>query len=111
MPHSGPRNLLELTPPDQMQETQILVGYPQTPCSVLGDGIHLSAGNGAYRNKPVILQVAEPSLRGDPNSPAIILKEGIGVISIQFPVLFSGAVNRNLPVSPSVQATIGADPH
>src|ERR1700688_1204331 len=75
MSEPGPRNLLDYTAPEQMKKTVIQVCDPQISPRVLGDGIHNPAGNAVYGNKPVILQVANPAKRGDPNSPAIILKK------------------------------------
>jgi hypothetical protein len=109
-----------------MKKTAILVGDPQIPGSVLSDGMHYSARKAAYGNKPIILHVADPATRGDPNSPAIILKKRIWVMSVQFASasVVPGrwlcaapgrgaalAENRNLPVIPSVQALIGAKPN
>jgi hypothetical protein len=48
-------------------------------------------------------------VRGDPNSPAIVLKDGIHGVIRQSTV--SLAVNRNLPVIPSVQAIRSAKPN
>src|SRR5262249_15233811 len=74
---------------------------------------------------PVIVQVAELAERGDPNSSAIILKQRIRDKSVEFPFAFIAAgywlcaapglcaalaENRNLPVIPSVQAAISAEP-
>src|SRR5262249_51386857 len=122
---AGPGNLLDHIVPQQMKKTEFLVGNPQIPCGVFNDRTRNSAGNGAYRNKPVIFKVAEPTNRGDPNSPAIILKQRMRVKSVELPVSFVAAgywlcaapglraalaVNRNLPVIPSVQAVTGAEP-
>src|ERR1700722_14314653 len=75
MSQPGPRNLLDYAAPEQMKKTVIQVGDPQISPRVPGDGIHNPPGNAVYRNKSVILQVANPAKRGDPNSPAIILKK------------------------------------
>src|SRR5579871_3389684 len=63
-----------------MKKTVILVADPETPCSVPGDGKHLSSGHAAYGNKSAILHVANPMKRGHPNAPLIVLKEGSHLI-------------------------------
>src|SRR5262245_48513925 len=87
--------------------------------SVLCDASHGSAGDSAYGNKVVILQVAEPVHSRDPNSPAIVLKESVRVQFIQLSGAFALAgqelyappsVVRNLPVHPSAQAAAGCEP-
>src|SRR5713226_4928789 len=97
----GPGDLLDYTPSEQLKKSGMFVGYPQTAGSVLCDARHGSVDS-AYGNKAVILQIAEPASRGDPNSPVIVLKERIRVQSVQFAVPFAAATteNRNLPVPP-----------
>jgi hypothetical protein len=83
------------------------VAEPNIPRTVLGDGLHASQGRGAYGNEPAILEPGNPVRRGGPNSPAIILKEGLHIIirqSVAFPIY------RDLTVVPSVQAIKSAKP-
>src|SRR6266566_4394337 len=79
----GPGSLLDLITRRQAKKTEILVGDPQIPRGVRGDGMHDSAGNAADGNIPVILQVADPAKRGDPDSPATVLKKGLQLVSWQ----------------------------
>src|SRR5712691_1317412 len=74
--HPGPGSLLDFITGGQTKKTELLVGDPQIPPSVLSDGMHISAGNAAYGNKPIILQVADPAKRGDPASSSTVLKKG-----------------------------------
>src|SRR5216684_3254562 len=112
MSQPGPGNLLDHTPSEQLKKSGMFVGYPQTTGSVLCDASH-GAGNSAYGNKAIILQIAEPGRRGDPNSPAIVLKKRIRIKSVEFAVSFAAPAteNRNLPVTPFVQATGGPEPN
>src|ERR1035441_7861244 len=71
----GPWNLLQLIVRRQSQEADVAVGDPKIPRSVLGERFYQPTGS-SRRNKPVIHQVADPAQRGNPNSPARILKEG-----------------------------------
>src|ERR1700688_4702906 len=71
----GPWNLLQLIVPRQSQEAEVAVGDPKIPRSVLGQGLHQPTRS-RRRNKPVILQVADRGKRGNPDSPARVLKEG-----------------------------------
>src|ERR1700683_2298305 len=58
----------------QSQEAEVAVGDPKITRSVLGQGLHQPTGSGR-RNKPVVLQVADRGQRGNPDSPARVLKE------------------------------------
>src|SRR6266436_690776 len=90
------------------------------PPSVLSDGMHISAGKAAYGNKPIILQVADPAKRGDPDSSSTVLKKGpqpaiwqSTAEDLAHPGLRACAaltVNSNLPVIPSVQGARGVEP-
>jgi hypothetical protein len=60
-----------------MQETLILVADPEIPRTVRGAGKHLSVLHGVYENKPAILKVGNPARHRNPNSPAIVLSEGL----------------------------------
>src|SRR6516162_7873002 len=107
-----PRNLLDLTSRGQTKKTAFLVGNPQVSRLVLRDAMHGTTGNAAYGSKSVILEVSDPCIRGYPDLPAIILKQRIRGESIEFPVSFhAGTGNSDLPVIPSVQAAIGAEPN
>jgi hypothetical protein len=54
---------------------------PNIPRGVLGDGIKFSGGHRAYGNEMTVFKVYESGRRGYPNSPAIVLKEGLdGII-------------------------------
>src|SRR5882724_3103013 len=75
MSQFGPRNLLNLTPADQMKKTALFVGDPQIPLGVLSNGKGVFAGKHAYGNEPVILQVAYTANRSDPDSLATILEK------------------------------------
>src|SRR5580658_469973 len=70
--------------------------------------MHIPAVDAAHGNKATILNVADAVKRGDPESPASILKKRTRDKPIEFP--FAAVVRNDLPVSPSVQGTIGADP-
>ena len=61
------------------KKTQSLIVNPQVARSILSNGEHVSAGNASDREKPVVLEIAEPAKRGNPNSPAIILKQRLVV--------------------------------
>src|SRR5215469_4344769 len=108
-----PRNLLDLTSRGQTKKTAFLVGNPQVSCLVLRDAMHGTTGNAAYGSKSVLLEGSDPRIRGNPDLPAITLKQRIRGESIEFPVSFhaAGTGNRDLPVIPSVQAAIGAEPN
>src|ERR1700694_2857617 len=73
----GPWNLLQLIVRRQSHEADVAVGDPETPRSVLGERLHQPTGS-CRRNKPVILQVADPAQRGNPDWPARVLNEGAG---------------------------------
>src|SRR5262249_6813758 len=108
MSESGPGNLLDHIPAEQLKETCILVGDPEILRAVLGDAMHGSARDTADWDKSVILQIAEFAQCGDPDSPAGILKKRIRSTSIEFPVaLVEGG---NLPILPSVQTTSSSEP-
>src|SRR5215470_19733125 len=108
-----PRNLLDLTSRGHTKKTAFLVGYPQVSRLVLRNAMHGTTGNAAYGSKSIILEVSDPGIRGYPHLPAIILKQRIRGQSVEFPVSFhaAGTGNRDLPVIPSVQAAIGAEPN
>jgi hypothetical protein len=107
----GPGDLLDYTPSEQLKKSGMFVGYPQTTGSVLCDARH-GSGDSAYGNKAVILQIAVPVRRGDPNSPAIVLKKRIRIKSVEFAVSFAAAAEtRNLLVTPFVQATTSPEPN
>jgi hypothetical protein len=91
-----------------VKKTLILVADPEIPSTIASDGMHIAAGHGAYCGKPAILEVGDPAMGGNPNSPVIILRQRIHDIIRQSTV--SLAVNCNLPVVPSVQAIPGAKP-
>src|SRR5215510_10253246 len=103
MSQSGPGNLLDHIPAEQLKETNILVSEPEVPRRVLGDGMHVSARNAPDRNKSVTLQIAECALRGDPNAPASILKKRIRSFSIEFSVAV--VKSGDLPILPAMQTT------
>ena len=71
----GPWNPLQLIALRQSEEAEVAVGDPQIPRSVLGEGAH-EPTRSRRRNKPVILQVADPGQCGNPDSPARVLKKG-----------------------------------
>src|SRR5262250_1432367 len=108
-----PGNLLDLTSRGQTKKTAILICNPQVSSPVLRDAKHGTPGNAAYDSKSVILEVSDPGIRGYPDLPSIILKQRIRGQSVEFPVSFhaAGTGNRDLPVIPSVQAAIGAEPN
>src|SRR5580693_7013751 len=86
----------------------LVVANPETSRVTPGDGMSVLAGHTSYGNKPVILEVGNPATRGDPNSPAVVLKEGLHILIRQTTPL---VVNRNLPVVPPVQAMNRAKPN
>jgi hypothetical protein len=91
-----------------MKKALILVADPEIPPMIASEGFHDAAGHGGYWNKAALLEVGHPVMGGNPNSTMIVLKERIHVIIRQSTI--SLAVNRNLPVVPSVQAIPGAKP-
>src|SRR5271166_6198044 len=127
MSQLSPGDLFDHTLPAQMKKT--LIGAdPEIPSSVFGDRMHESTGRRAYRNKPIALEVGNPTMRGNPDSPAIILRQRTNLIVRQSTIGYlahrprgtrsprrglgpSLAVNRNLPVLPSVQAITCAEPN
>src|ERR1700687_1062430 len=90
----GPWNLLELIVRRQSQEADVAVGDPQIPRGVLGEGLHQPTGS-RRRNKPVIFQEADRGQRGNPDSPARVLKEGPD------PLIRQSAADDLLPTGPS----------
>src|SRR5215471_1301646 len=113
MSQPAPRNFLDLTARGQTKKAVFLVGNPQVSRLVLRYAMPATTENTAYGSKSVILEVSDPSIRGYPDLPAIILKQRIRGESIEFPVSFhaAGTGNRDLAVIPSVQAAIGAEPN
>src|ERR1700733_2500867 len=114
----GPWNLLQLIVWRQSYEADVAVGDPKIPRSVLGQGLHQPAWSRRW-NKPVILQVADRSKRGSPDSPARVLKQGPPPLIRQSaadnlshaglgPVL---AVHRHLAVIQAVQPVKGSEPN
>src|SRR6266566_283957 len=92
-----------------MNKPLILVADPEIARTVPGYGVHDSTGHRPYGNEPAIFEVGKPAKSGDPNSPAIVLKKGLhGVV---WQPSSSLAVDRDLPVIPSVQAVVGAKPN
>src|ERR1700761_7097395 len=76
-------------------------------CGVFGHGVDDPAGNAADWKKPAILEVSNPATGGDPDTPAIILIEGLQIVLRQS---ISRSIDRNLPIVPSVQAIRRAHP-
>src|SRR5580692_5375236 len=104
---AGPGNPFDCASPLQMKKA-LIVADPEIPRAVSGNGAHVSAGHTTHGNKPAILQVGDPVERGDPNSPAFVLKEGIHIAqqsAASFPI------NRNPPIVPLVQAIESAQPN
>src|SRR6476660_1196083 len=87
----------------------MLVGDPQVPGAILSDGGHHAARKLTQRNKAIILQVAQGVRRGNPDSLAIVLKERLRWIAIQFTV--SIAIDRNSPVTPPIQTISRGQPN
>src|ERR1700722_13433725 len=108
MPQTGPRNLFDHIRVKQMKKTVILIANPKIPRAISGNGVHDSTGHSTHGNKPAILQVGNPAERGDPNSSALVLKEGKHITRQSAASL---AINRNPPVIPSVQAIESAKPN
>ena len=70
--------------------------------------MHDSARNAPDRNESVTLQIAEFARRGDPHSPASILKKRTRSNSIEFPV--APVEGGDLPILPLVQTTSRREP-
>ena len=83
MSQPSPRILFDLVSSGHTKETVILVGDPHIPRTILADTMHEAAGNAAYGNKAAILQVANAAKRRDPDSPAMILKKGVGIEPVE----------------------------
>src|SRR5215471_4244680 len=108
-----------------MKKTVLPVGDPHTACSILGYESRISAGDCANGNEPIILQVTDAVKRGDPDSPAIILKERLQPTSWHSTIgnhshccrttrracCAASAVDRNLPASPFAQAIRTREPN
>src|SRR4030095_5178618 len=107
MSQPSPGNLFDLISRRQTVETVILVGDAHIPRVIPGHTMHGPAGNAAYGDKAVILQVADAADRREPDSPAMILKKGVGIEPVELAVSFAAAdaSSRNLSILPSVQAT------
>src|SRR5258708_26395021 len=110
-----------------MNQTAFLVANPEIPRTFFGDGMHYFAWHRADGSKPAILKIGNPARCRDPNSPVIVLKEGLQDIIRQSAIAYlthrllrsrarqqassALAINRNLPVLPSVQAIGGTKPN
>src|SRR5271166_5275833 len=92
-----------------MKETVSGVADPEIPRTISGDGVYESVGHSADGNKPAILEIGKPAIRGNPDSPAVILKQGPHHIVRQSTAPL--AVDRNLPVIPPVQSIASAKPN
>ena len=93
-----------------MKKTVILVADPEIPRAVPGDGMHVSAGHAADGNKPAILEVGDPAHAWRPKFARDHPERGTPTPS-SWQSTASLAVNRNLPVLPSVQAIDSAKPN
>src|SRR5262249_18296079 len=89
----------------------MLVGYPEAAGGVLREPRYRPRYF-AHGNEAVVLQVAEPPFRGDPDPPARILIEGIRVQTVEFAVSRAapGTEERDLAVAPFVQAAASGEP-
>src|SRR5215468_7577277 len=99
MSQLGPGDLLNDFGLPQLKKADRLVVDPQIAGIVLGEGKYIRASNAAYRNKPLILKVAEPAECGDPDLPARILKQRMWVIPVELSVSFGTAGARNCNLS------------
>src|SRR6202035_3842132 len=70
----GPGNPLQLFVLRQSGKSEVVAGDPQIAGSVLGEEGHWPSRS-CDRNKPIILQVADPGQGGNPDSPARVLKK------------------------------------
>src|SRR5580693_2172927 len=91
-----------------MKKTLLLIADPEITRTISRNGMPVFAGYASYGNEPSILKVGKPAIRGDPNAPPIVLKEGLRIICQSAASL---AVNRNSAVSPFVQAITSAKPN
>jgi len=87
----------------------LIVADPEIPCAASCHGIHVSVRDSAYPKKTAILEVGNAAERGGPDSSAIVHKEGMHVVVWQSTA--SLAVNRSVPVIPSVQARTCSKPN
>src|SRR5271163_2591694 len=91
-----------------MKKPLFLVVDPEIPSTFLDDVMHDSAGRRTHRNETATFEVSDAAKGGDPDSAAVILKQGMGAILRQ-PVAL--AVNRYQARVPSVQAIARANPN
>ena len=69
----GQGDPLDLTPPQEADETLILV-EPDVATAVLGDRMYISAGRNVAGDKAAVLEPDDTTRRGDLDSAAIVLE-------------------------------------
>src|SRR4029453_10483650 len=107
MPERRPGNLLHRFVP-QSNQPALPVDDPDITGGILRNRKHVSAGNGADGDEPIILQIAEVAAGRDPDAPPMILEQRMRAQPIEKPAVTSES--RNLPVVPSTQAERSAQP-
>jgi hypothetical protein len=92
-----------------MKETLNGMADPDIPRAVSSDGVDESVRYSVYGNKPAVLEIGDPVICRNPDSPTVVLKEGTHHIIRQSTTPL--AVDRDLPVIPPVQAIASAKPN
>jgi hypothetical protein len=74
--------------------------------------LHVSTGKAADRSEALTFQVADPRIRRDPESAAIVPKKRVRNLAIEFSISLgaSGARHPHLPVDPTVQSPTRGQP-
>src|SRR6266496_4625833 len=106
----------------------LLVADPEIPRTLPLYGSHTSTWHAVQGNKPAIVEIHNAAPHENPNSPSIVLIQGLQLIIRQSTVddlahrprgnsirylsrFLSTAVDGNLPVFPSIQAVKRDEPH
>src|SRR4029453_11720961 len=107
MPERRPGNLLHRFVP-QSNQAALQVDDPDITGGILPTRKHVSAGNGADRDEPIILQIAELAAGRDPDARPMILEQRMGAQPVEKTAVTPES--RNLPVLLSAQAERSAHP-
>src|SRR5262249_49458283 len=90
----------------------MLIDHPHIPVSVLCNRKHNSTGNSLNGTEAAIFEIAQIAGCGNPDSPSIVLKKGVGHVPVELAVLCSTARfgNCDLSIVPSVQSVVSREP-
>src|SRR5215471_9956250 len=91
----------------------MLIAHPHIPVTVLCNRKHDSAGNSGNGSKASILEITQFAECGNPDSPSMVAKKGVGHKPVELAVSCSTARfgNCDLPIVPSVQSVISREPN